>query len=328
MTSEIISKTVQDHSFSSLSVQYPDASDDQSLISVIVRTKDRLSLFEEALSSIAEQTWPYIEVVVCNDGLNNVDGVIEKFNKAFYKIICVKTEKKNGRVAAANKGIETATGDWIMFLDDDDLLEPDACWNLMNKAVETNALVVYGKVLRRHYLDNGHVDMNRPEYVYGRPFNKDLIVMENYIPFNALMIRRCLAHEVYPLREELKIFEDWDFLIALSRKADFVYLPIQVAIYRCWESSTATGSRFSHDEIMEAEQLISQKWHRNITFRNILAFREYIVEQTREAICHKSNIMQNNSITEPYQQSFVEKILMSVKMLKKAMVKKLKFHQN
>ncbi|MBF0202850.1 MAG: glycosyltransferase [Desulfamplus sp.] len=315
--------------------------DVQTLVSVIVRTKERLSLLEEALGSIAGQTWRYIEAVVVNDGSDDIDAVIQKFRQSIFRIVCVRTEEKNGRVAAANKGIETATGEWIMFLDDDDLLEPDACFNLLNKAVQTNASVVYGKVLRRHYLENGHVDIRKPEYVYGRVFDKDLIVMENYIPFNALLINRQLACQSYPLREDLTLFEDWDFLILLSRKVDFVYLPVQVAIYRCWESSTATGSRFSHEEIVKAEQLISQKWHQNITFKNILAFREYIVEQTQEATQKglqekaqeemtlqlnfaDTSFANTNQVHESCDNSFVEKLLLSAKRLKNLTSKKFK----
>ena len=253
------------------------ATKNENLISVIIRTKNRPVLLREALKSIADQSWEKIEAVIVNDGLTNLDMIVNEFKEHIFKVTYVKTNGNMGRANAANKGIETASGCWIAFLDDDDLLKPQAYERLIQNATETGAFVVYGKVVRKHLLDDGSQDPAHAEYIYGRPFDRDLLLMENYIPFNALLIKKSVACESFPLREELSLFEDWDFLISLSRKYTFVYLPVQVAVYQCWQSSTATGKRFSPQEISIAEKLISDKWF-NINFKNLLAFRNYVVE--------------------------------------------------
>ena len=99
--------------------------EDSPLVSVIIRTKDRPRLLREALTSIAEQTYPNIEAVVVNDGGQDVESVVRDFRGALAKMQYVQHGANRGRPAAANTGIRKAEGEWICFLDADDWYYPD-----------------------------------------------------------------------------------------------------------------------------------------------------------------------------------------------------------
>ena len=102
------------------------------LVSVVIPTIGRNSLTERTLPSLAAQTHPDVEIVVEGDQLARADYPADP--QAFW---CAKG------CAARNAGIERATGEWILPLDDDDALYPWAITALL--AASDDADVVYGR---------------------------------------------------------------------------------------------------------------------------------------------------------------------------------------
>jgi LmbE family N-acetylglucosaminyl deacetylase len=203
---------------------------DGPLISVVVRTKDRPQLLAEALASLAEGTYRRVEVVQINDG-GKPPTVPEGFP---FPVVAVDLPHTLGRAAAANAGIERASGDWIAFLDDDDLAAPEHLATLAGLSSAAGARVVYTDAAVGVYeLDPkaGWREAAR-RLPYSRDFDPELLLFDNYIPFNTLLIDRKLLAEVGPLDTELPFFEDWDLLIRLSEVAPFLHLPQVTAEYR------------------------------------------------------------------------------------------------
>ena len=91
--------------------------------SLILRTLNRPALLSRALASLGNQTIKNFEVVVVNDGGEDVKNILDRYQQDFL-IDYVHNQKSLGRTAALNVGIERAKGDWIGFLDDDDILYP------------------------------------------------------------------------------------------------------------------------------------------------------------------------------------------------------------
>jgi len=106
-------------------------------ISIIVPIYNAEKFLPEAIESLINQTFKDIEIILVNDG--SPDGsqkICEKYAKKDERIIIVN--KENGGLAdARNAGMKVATGKYIMFLDADDMFEPDSCEN-MYKAIEEN----------------------------------------------------------------------------------------------------------------------------------------------------------------------------------------------
>ena len=74
------------------------------LVSVIVRTKDRPVLLRDTLSSIVMQSYPNIEIVLVNDGEEDLTQIVEEF-KPYTAVQYIKLEEPRGRTAAGNAGI-------------------------------------------------------------------------------------------------------------------------------------------------------------------------------------------------------------------------------
>ncbi len=199
-------------------------------VSVVVRTYDRPELLREALDSLAVGRYRNVQVVLVNDG-GDPPEVPDDYP---FEITRVDLPENRGRAAAANAGVAAATGDYVTFLDDDDLAEPEHLSTLTGLMSAEDVRVAYTDAAVGIYVmdpEHGWRQLER-RLPYSRDFDADLLLFDNYIPFNTLMIDRGLFGEVGPFDEDLSFFEDWDMLIRLSRVTSFQHLGMVTCEYR------------------------------------------------------------------------------------------------
>ena len=197
-------------------------------VSVIVRTRNRPQLLAEALQSLDASSHRSLECIVVNDG-----GQPPVLPALGIELRRVDLAENRGRAAAANAGIAAATGEYLAFLDDDDLVEPDHFEVLLGMAQGTGSRVCYSDAAVGVYeaTEQGWSRVER-RLPYSRDFDPERLAVDNYIPFNTVLIERALALEVGPVDEALPFFEDWDFLLRLAERASFLHLPRVTCEYR------------------------------------------------------------------------------------------------
>ncbi|HEX5757658.1 MAG TPA: PIG-L family deacetylase [Thermoanaerobaculia bacterium] len=187
-------------------------------LSVVMRTKDRPALLAQALASLAATPYRRAEVVLVNDG-----GAPPEVASGFpLPVVRVDLEGNRGRAAAAEAGVAAATGEFVTFLDDDDLAAPEHLPTLAGMAAAPGVRVAYTDAAVAVYeLGEDGWRCAERRLPYSRDFDPDLLLLDNYVPFNTLAIERGLFAEVGPFDPELPFFEDWDFLIRLAERAPF-----------------------------------------------------------------------------------------------------------
>jgi len=93
------------------------------LVSVVIPTRDRRVLTAEAVASVLAQTFPDLELVVVDDG--STDGTAEHLERTFRDTrLQILRQENLGVSAARNRGARETRGDWLAFLDSDDLWLP------------------------------------------------------------------------------------------------------------------------------------------------------------------------------------------------------------
>ncbi|WP_025321592.1 glycosyltransferase family 2 protein [Deferrisoma camini] len=93
-------------------------------VSVVIPTRDRLGLVDEAVASVLAQTFPDLELVVVDDG--STDGTAEHLARRFPDPrLRVVVQENRGASAARNRGAAETSGEWLAFLDSDDLWRPE-----------------------------------------------------------------------------------------------------------------------------------------------------------------------------------------------------------
>jgi len=200
------------------------------LVSVVVRTRDRPELLAEALASLAAGEYRRVTVVLVNDG-----GAPPAVPADFpLSLVRVDLPEPRGRAAAAAAGIAAATGDYVAFLDDDDLAAPEHLATLAGMVGGAAVRVAYTDAAVGIYELDGEAGWvcRERRLPYSRDFDPDLLLLDNYIPFNTLLIERRLLAAAGPLDLSLPFFEDWDLLIRLAALAPFHHLARVTCEYR------------------------------------------------------------------------------------------------
>ena len=111
------------------------------LVSIIVPVYNAEKYIKKCIESIINQTYKKIEVVIVDDGSkDNSVGILKKYE--YDDRIKLILTKNHGVSTARNVAIEKCNGNFIMFADADDWLEPNAVEVLLNVAISTSAEIV------------------------------------------------------------------------------------------------------------------------------------------------------------------------------------------
>lgn len=112
-------------------------------VSVIIPVYNAETYLKECLQSIVNQTYYNIEVLMIDDGSTDQSKKIMKHFQEKYHFRYIYQDNQ-GVSSARNTGLESAKGDYIMFVDADDKINPNYIKTYMEKAILTNADIVCG----------------------------------------------------------------------------------------------------------------------------------------------------------------------------------------
>ena len=104
------------------------------IISIIIPVYNVEQYLEACMKSILNQTYQHIEVILVDDGATDSSGKMCDYYATVDKRVKVIHKKNGGLSDARNKGISQASGEYIMFVDSDDIVSPDFVeylWNLL-----------------------------------------------------------------------------------------------------------------------------------------------------------------------------------------------------
>lgn len=221
----------------------------QPLVSVVIPTYNHAHFLGRALQSVLDQTYPNWEVIVIdNHSEDNTDQVIQSFNDS--RITTLKIHN-NGIIAASrNAGIRAAKGDWIAFLDSDDLWYPQKLDIALKGIAEDTTVDVCST---DEFLVNELTgDRSVLEYgPYSLSLYKELLVEGNrFSPSAALVRRDFLSRMDIGFREnkEFVTAEDYDLWMLLARAgAKFKCIRSVQGEYRI-HASNSSGQIAKHSQ--------------------------------------------------------------------------------
>lgn len=230
------------------------------LVSIIVRTCQRPEVLEETLISLRNQTYTNVEIIVVEDGEPSAKEMIK--NKFFdLNIIYHSTKKHLGRSAVGNIGLEMANGEYINFLDDDDLFFADHIETLVNAFEKTTKAAVYS-----FGLETEIEILNRMPYKYKivnsrkrytESFNLVKLCHHNFIPIQCVMFKKELYDELGGFDTTLDYLEDWDLWVRYLQRTDYLCINKTTSIYRIPASKNKQTSR--QEQLDKALSVVRKK---------------------------------------------------------------------
>jgi GT2 family glycosyltransferase len=218
----------------------PETAEPTPLVSIIVRTRNRWPRLREALTSIAQQTFRPIEVVVVEDGEPLVRERVEREFGGRVRLVHAATGWHAGRSRVGNLGLSLARGEWINFLDDDDALFADHVEVLVRAALkarkEKGAVGVYGlawevpsEVLEEDPLR--YADAS-PFTRYREPFSRLALCHHDFMPIQTVLFHRSCWERHGGFNESMDQLEDWNLWTRYTANDDFAMVDKTTSIYR------------------------------------------------------------------------------------------------
>ncbi|RLB66829.1 MAG: hypothetical protein DRH04_08830 [Deltaproteobacteria bacterium] len=233
--------------------------DEAPVVTVIIRSIGRDASLRDALDSVALQTYPRVEVLVVN--ALGVDHPQLGCWCGRFPLRLSGSGHSLNRVEAANFGLQEATGDYLIFLDDDDLFDPDHVAGLV-AALEArpDAVLAYAGVSCVKKGEDGNW-----EYfiTYNDDFDSIRLLCTNYIPMIAALFRRRIVEAGCRFDEKLKLCEDWDFWLQALAHGKFVHVDQVSARYRISGESSEIWTDKTLAE--DATRKVFAKWQITIT---------------------------------------------------------------
>ncbi|MCC6370403.1 MAG: glycosyltransferase family 2 protein [Bacteroidia bacterium] len=191
------------------------------LFSVIIPTYNRAGLIKNTLQSLVSQTFGDYEVIVVDDGsTDNTKEVVAQMNSSKIKYFHKANEE---RAVARNFGADKAIGDYLIFLDSDDTMEPNHLLNIKNHLLAANNEV--------EFLFTGYKIITaggETVYTFGQSglFNPNKLAYGNYLGCSGVVIKNDLFKKFYFNTDpKLILFEDWELWLRISSKHPLYCIP-------------------------------------------------------------------------------------------------------
>ncbi|PYL21868.1 MAG: glycosyl transferase family 2 [Verrucomicrobia bacterium] len=212
----------------------------QPLISILTPVFDTpVPWLCEAIESVLAQVYENWELLLIDDGSTTTDllRALPALAARDRRIRLVRLESHRGISAALNKGIDLASGEWVAFLDHDDVLEPDALFQnarLLQENPELDLIYSDEDKLTDHGFDS---PILKPDW------SPDFFLSCNYL-CHMIFLRRHLVQEVGRFQSQFDGSQDYDFLLRVSERTNRIHhIPRVLYHWRRSENSSASDVR-------------------------------------------------------------------------------------
>jgi len=237
------------------------------LVSVVIPTFQRPALVLQAVKSVLTQTLGDLEIIVVIDGGDPATAAaLNSLSASRLRVITL--DKQMGGSSARNEGVFVARGEWIAFLDDDDLWFPEK----LEKQLEVARMSKYSdpivacKVVAR----TPHAEVVWPRKLPTEPLSEYLLARDSWsqgeglLQTSTLMAPRRLLQRVR-FQEGLRKHQDWDWLLRASREPEVTieFVDEPLAVWNLRESSGGVSRKFdwqvSLDWIRDRRELVTRR---------------------------------------------------------------------
>ena len=233
------------------------------LISICIPTYNGEKYLKECLDTVLSQSYENIEIIIVDDcSTDKTISIIEEYIQKDNRIKLIKNQLNIGLVANWNKCLELANGEWIKFVFQDDLIEPN-CLSLLHDAVGGHSIVVCD---RDFIFDNSVSETTKVYYTKDllslkKLFNKVETtilnnqqvseIASNHLALNiigeptAVMFRKSVITDLGVFNTDFSQICDLEYWLRIATAKGLVYVPKRLVSFRVHVNSTSASNVIS-----------------------------------------------------------------------------------
>ena len=226
---------------------------DTGKVSVVTATYNMAEYLKQTIESVLNQTYQNIEHIVVDDGSQDNTSEVMELYANDPRVRFIRLDRNCGQTVAKNRGLIEAKGDFIAFIDADNLWKSNKLeiqFPLFSKFQKTG--VVFSDA---EYIDGDGKLLPHIPRSYHDGWITNKLLLSNFVTFNSALVRRECIEEVGGFDEQLSMGIDWDLWLRISTCYEFAFLPEATYYYRLW------ANQMSHQKakrLKNAEKIITK----------------------------------------------------------------------
>lgn len=262
-------------------------------VSIILPTYNREKKIAKAIESVLQQTYPYFELLIIDDGSEDgTEQVVNDYEDE--RIHYYKMSQNSGQSKARNYGMKMAKYRYIAFEDSDDL------WNerklelqmqAMMSAEKTTVNVGFCYHKLKYDMGEGRYFILPDEKVSVEKKSGDIyaqLLWDNLIGMPTLLIKKECLEEIGFLDEEMNCLEDYDFALRLAKKYQAIFLD-EVLLDAEFSTTGVSGDSYKY---LIASCILIQKYKKDYINTNTLNHRLEIILRDAKQMGIEAQIVQ------------------------------------
>ena len=233
----------------------------QPLVSVVIPAFNAEKYIATCIDSVLAQSYSNFEIVVVDDG--STDNTIDLISE--YKNPRIKTysQVNSGSASARNHGVQKASGEWIAFIDSDDIWTTDKLQKQLEQCADCAWSHTDSYFLGGIYEEHTKAS-DLSEKHSGEIFSR--LLVENFIGTSCVMIKKAIFQEIGGFSSSYRALQDWDLWIRVAAKYQICYIAEPLVYYRVHPEST---SRFTRKTLPYHLSLIDRTFSKEgVAFRH------------------------------------------------------------
>ncbi len=220
----------------------PGDEKDLPLISIVTRTHGEDDRYlRECIASVMNQTYPNIEHIIVEDGGSHKQALVDSIKAQYGEELAPRyfPLDKVGRSAAGNIGLTKASGEYMIFLDEDDLFLPDhveTLYTTLQNSADVDAVYSLAWDTQTTEPQSGEPGFYR-EVAHSTPgvfyqeFSRKILEHHNYIPIQAILFKRELFDRLGGFDEAMTYLEDWDLWKKYAASGTFKWVKKTTSLF-------------------------------------------------------------------------------------------------
>jgi len=228
-------------------------------VSVVIPAYNAMSYLPLTIDSLLNQTFKDFEVIIVNDGsLDSIENWIAQIGDPRIHLIC---QKNQGAAVARNTGIKHAKGEYIAFLDADDLWEStklEKQVDLLNKNKKVGVVYCWAALINDKGEPTGRIFKSDCHgYIWEKLTEKNVVMCGS-----TAMVRRQCFQFCGEFDPDIKVAEDWDMWLRIATNYPFALVSEPLVHYRQHPNNKSKN----YGKELESFRLIIEKAFKSAPF--------------------------------------------------------------